>query len=107
MERVTDRTPEMMNHIEVSDLGEEASHSFSVVLAVSNGPGPAHKNNFSHNAGQDTQRAWSGLTTAKIFDQPSKIPTSSSKLGNACLYAVVIIPGDLSSNHKMWHHFLS
>lgn len=38
---ILQRTPEMMNHVEVSDLGEEASHSFSVVLAVSDGPGPA------------------------------------------------------------------
>lgn len=37
------RTPEVVDHVEVSDLGEEASHGFTVVLAVSDGPGPAHK----------------------------------------------------------------
>lgn len=36
------RTPEVMNHVEVADLWEKPSHGFSVVLAVSDGPGPAH-----------------------------------------------------------------
>lgn len=74
------RTPEMMHHVEVSDLGEEASHGFSVVLPVSDGPGPAHKNNFSPGGGQDTQRASSG-------------PTSS-------------LPSPRSRDYLRWHHFL-
>ena len=40
-----------MDHVEVSDLGEKPSHSFSVVLAVSDGPGPAHKNTVNHSEG--------------------------------------------------------
>lgn len=39
-----------MDHIEVADLGEKPSHSFSVVLAVSDGSGPAHKSDFNINA---------------------------------------------------------
>lgn len=45
----SERTPEVMDHVEVADLGEKPSHSFSVVLAVSNGSGPARNNDFNIN----------------------------------------------------------
>lgn len=35
-----------MDHVEVADLGEKSPHGFSVVLAVSDGSGPAHKIDF-------------------------------------------------------------
>lgn len=50
-----ERTPEVMDHVEVADLGEKPSHSFSVVLAVSYGSGPARNNNFNINT-QKNQR---------------------------------------------------
>lgn len=51
-----ERTPEVMDHVEVADLGEKPSHSFSVVLAVSDGSGPARNNNFNINAKKKKQR---------------------------------------------------
>lgn len=50
MERLSERTPEVMDHVEVADLWEKASHRFAVVLAESDGSGPADENNFSHKA---------------------------------------------------------
>lgn len=37
-------TPEVVHHVEVSDLGEEPSHSLTVVLAVANSSGPWENN---------------------------------------------------------------
>lgn len=34
-------TPEVMNHVEFSNLGEEPAHSFLVFLTVFNGPSPS------------------------------------------------------------------
>lgn len=45
----SERTPEVMDHVEVADLGEKPSHSFSVVLAVSDGSGPARNSDFNIN----------------------------------------------------------
>lgn len=49
----SDRTPEVMDHIEVADLWEKPSYSLSVVLSVSDGSGPAHRSDFNHNTGQN------------------------------------------------------
>ncbi|TNN75510.1 hypothetical protein EYF80_014322 [Liparis tanakae] len=38
-----------MHHVEVPDLGEEASHGFTVVLPEPDGSGPAHNNNNNNN----------------------------------------------------------
>lgn len=66
-------TPEVMNHIEVANLWEKPSYSFSVVLAVSNRSGPAHKNNFSHNTGQKNTKAFicrnNGKNMRRVFKQ--------------------------------------
>lgn len=95
---ILQRTPEMMNHVEVSDLREEASHSFSVVLAVSDGPGPAQKNNFSPDGGQDTQWALSGLTarTENIWPglKDTNIINSNWQRSLTC-----------SCDYTQWHQF--
>lgn len=66
-------TPEVMNHIEIANLWEKPSYSFSVVLAVSNRSGPAHKNNFSHNTGQKNTKAFiwrnNGKNMRRVFKQ--------------------------------------
>lgn len=39
-------TPEVMHHVEVTDLREEASHRLAVVLANADGSGPAERINW-------------------------------------------------------------
>ena len=45
-------TPEMMHHVEVADLGEEAAYRLTVVLAIADGSGPAEMNRLHHRPNQ-------------------------------------------------------
>lgn len=73
-----------MDHVEVADLGEESPHSFSVVLAVSDGSGPAHKSDFD----QETGNVPTGLrtdvntiveATALAFPEPWRSSSSANE----------------------------
>lgn len=47
-------TPEVVHHVEVSDLGEEPSDSLTIVLAVANSSGPWENNKANHSISHNT-----------------------------------------------------